>query len=62
MIYLAITIVCLWALKVYAVYKLRYKRDRIDLTTLRGKHECREINKTIDILTGAWLWSFQRKK
>lgn len=62
MIYLGATILLLYILKTYIVYKLRYKRDRINLTTPTGKLECRNINKTIDVLTGAWIFSFLKKK
>lgn len=53
----------LYIIKSYVIYKLRYKRDHLNLlTTPTGKVECRRLNKTIDVLTGAWIFSFLKKK
>jgi len=52
----------LYTIKSYIVYKMRYKRDRINLTTPTGKLQCKKMNQTIDILTGGWILSFLKKK
>lgn len=62
MIYTIAILILIYLVKTYAVYKLRYKRDRINLTTPMGKLECKKMNETIDILTGAWIFSFLKKK
>lgn len=55
-------LILLYILKSYVIYKLRFKRDHLNLLTPTGKVECRRLNKTIDVLTGAWIFSFLRKK
>jgi len=62
MIYTITILILLYLVKTYAVYKLRFKRDHLNLLTTTGKVECRRLNKTIDVLTGAWIFSFLRKK
>lgn len=52
----------IYLIKVYGVNKLRQKRDNIDFTTYSGKNQIRDINNTIDILTGVWLLRFLKKK
>ena len=50
-----IILIVLYSIKTFIVYRLRRKRDIIDLSTPTGKLECRRLNEAIDILNGGWI-------
>lgn len=50
------------ALNYTLIVVLRNKRDNLNLTTYAGKLERDKLNKTIDLLTGFWLYKLLNKK
>jgi hypothetical protein len=61
MIYIYI-ILAIYIINRLIVYKLRKKRDYINLTTHTGKLKCKRLNETIDILTGGWILKLNKSK
>lgn len=49
-----------YILKSIYVYRLRRKRNNIDLSTTIGRTKCRELNERIDFLNGAWIWKLRK--
>ena len=62
MIEILIILLLLYVVKTYYIYKLRLKRDNLDLTLPSNKLMCKDINNTINLLNGAWLWTLAKKK
>ena len=62
MIKILIILLLLYVVKTYYIYKLRSKRDNLDLTVPSNKLMCKDINNTINLLNGAWLWTLAKKK
>lgn len=62
MIKILIILLLLYVVKTYYIYKLRSKRDNLDLTVPSNKLMCKDINNTINLLNGDWLWTLARKK
>lgn len=56
------TILTIYIINRLLVYKLRKKRDNVNLATHTGKLKCKRLNETIDIMTGAWLYKLNKSK
>lgn len=62
MIYLIAIIIVYLVVINFITDKLRKERDELDLTTPTGKLRCKQINKSIDLMNGFWLWKLLANK